>query len=129
LSSEPYVEACCDERHRIEALVQYAPYGVDCRDLSEKVVALLAEHWGDAQPRHDELSAPRELEKFEGWPEGQPHHAELSLDQALWMRPLPELAHYRTPIEGLWLCGPAMHPGAGIAGASGLNCARAILGR
>ena len=129
LSSEPYVEARCDERHRVEALVQYAPYGVDCHNLREKVITLLAEHWGDAQPRHDELSAPRELEKFDGWPEGQPHHAELSLDQALWMRPLPELAHYRTPIEGLWLCGPAMHPGAGIAGASGLHCAHAILGR
>jgi phytoene dehydrogenase-like protein len=129
LSREPYVEARCDERHRIEAVVQYAPYGVDCHDLSEKVVALLAQHWGDAQARHAELSAPRELEQFEGWPEGQPHHAELTLDQALWMRPLPELAHYRTPIEGLWLCGPGMHPGAGIVGAAGLHCAHAILGR
>jgi phytoene dehydrogenase-like protein len=84
---------------------------------------------GRRQAQHAELSGPRVLEQFEGWPEGQPHHAELTLDQALWMRPLPELAHYRTPIEGLWLCGPGMHPGAGIAGGSGLNCAHAILGR
>ena len=129
MSREPYVEARCDARHCMEAVVQYAPYGADCRDLSEKTIVLLAEHWGDAQAQQVELSAPRELEQFEGWPEGQPHHAELSLDQALWMRPLPELAHYRTPIEGLWLCGPAMHPGAGVAGASGLHCAHAILGR
>jgi phytoene dehydrogenase-like protein len=129
VSRQPYVEARCDERHRVEAVVQYAPYGADCRHLSERTIALLAEHWGDAQAQHVELSAPRELEQSEGWPEGQPHHAELSLDQALWMRPLPELAHYRTPIEGLWLCGPAMHPGAGVAGASGLHCAHAILGR
>jgi phytoene dehydrogenase-like protein len=129
VSREPYVEARCDERHRVEAVVQYAPYGADCRHLSERTIALLAEHWGDAQAQHVELSAPRELEQSEGWPEGQPHHAELSLDQALWMRPLPELARYRTPIEGLWLCGPAMHPGAGVAGASGLHCAHAILGR
>ncbi|HYG54429.1 MAG TPA: hypothetical protein VD965_03940 [Burkholderiales bacterium] len=53
--------------------------------------------------------------------------AELALDQALWMRPLPELAGYRTPIEGLWLCGESMHPGPGIAGAAGYNCAREIL--
>ena len=129
LSREPYIEARCDERHRMEVLVQYAPYGADCRDLSEKVIALLAEHWGDAQAQQAEFSAPHELEQLEGWPEGQPHHAELALDQALWMRPLPELAHYRTPIEGLWLCGPGMHPGAGIVGAAGLNCAHAILGR
>jgi len=129
VSRQPYLEARCDQRHRIEAVVQYAPYGVDCHDLSEKVVALLAEHLGDAQAQHAELAVPRELEEFDGWPEGQPHHAELTLDQALWMRPLPELAHYRTPIEGLWLCGPGMHPGAGIAGGSGLNCAHEILGR
>jgi phytoene dehydrogenase-like protein len=129
VSQHPYVEARCDETHRVEALVQYAPYGVDTSKLQDDVVALLSEHWGDAQPRHAELLAPRELEEFEGWPQGQPHHAELSLDQALWMRPLPELAHYRTPIQGLWLCGPAMHPGAGIAGAAGLHCAHAILGR
>ncbi|HZM35650.1 MAG TPA: hypothetical protein VFC18_14300 [Burkholderiales bacterium] len=53
--------------------------------------------------------------------------AELTLDQALWMRPVPELAHYRTPIKGLWLCGPSMHPGPGILGASGYNAARAAL--
>jgi phytoene dehydrogenase-like protein len=129
LSKEPYVEGRCDARHRMEAIVQYTPYAVDSQDLAEKVIALLAEHWGDAQAQHVELSTPRQLDQFEGWPEGQPHHAELALDQALWMRPLPELAHYRTPIEGLWLCGPGMHPGAGIAGAAGLNCAHAILGR
>jgi phytoene dehydrogenase-like protein len=53
--------------------------------------------------------------------------AELALDQALWMRPLPELAHYRTPIGGLWLCGESMHPGPGIAGAAGYLCAQEIL--
>jgi phytoene dehydrogenase-like protein len=70
---------------------------------------------------------PAELERDEGWPGGQAYHAELALDQALWMRPLPELAQYRTPIEGLWLCGPGTHPGGGIPGASGYNCAREIL--
>jgi phytoene dehydrogenase-like protein len=54
-------------------------------------------------------------------------HAELTLDQALWSRPVPELARYRTPIEGLWLCGASMHPGPGIAGAAGYNCVREVL--
>jgi phytoene dehydrogenase-like protein len=129
VSRAPYVEARCDERHRMEVLLQYIPRQANTRGLAEKIVALLSEHWGDAQPQHAELAAPRELEEFEGWPEGQPHQAELALDQALWMRPLPELARYRTPIRGLWLCGPAMHPGAGIAGAAGLHCAHAILAR
>jgi phytoene dehydrogenase-like protein len=127
VSRQPYLEARCDEQHRMEALVQYAPYGVDCSSLKDQVVALLSEHWGDAQPQHVELLSPRELEEHEGWPQGQPHHAELSLDQALWMRPLPELARYRTPVHGLWLCGQGMHPGAGIAGAAGFHCAHEIL--
>jgi phytoene dehydrogenase-like protein len=127
ISRHPYVEACCDERHRVEAHVQYVPYGADCSAIGETVVALLSEHWGDAAPDEVQVLSPRELEEREGWPEGQAHHAELSLDQALWMRPLPELARYRTPVEGLWLCGPGMHPGAGVAGASGLSCAREIL--
>jgi hypothetical protein len=58
---------------------------------------------------------------------GADQHAELTLDQALWARPVPELARYRTPIEGLWLCGPSMHPGPGIAGAAGYNCVREVL--
>jgi len=127
VSQRPYLEAHCDEQHRMQVHVQYVPYGADCSALGETVVALLSEHWGDAQPGEVRVLSPRELEEREGWPEGQAHHAELALDQALWMRPLPELAGYRTPIAGLWLCGPGMHPGAGIAGAAGLNCAREIL--
>jgi phytoene dehydrogenase-like protein len=53
-------------------------------------------------------------------------HAELALDQFLWMRPVPELARYRSPIAGLYLCGQSMHPGAGIPGLAGLHCARAV---
>jgi phytoene dehydrogenase-like protein len=75
----------------------------------------------------ERVLSPRDLEERHGYPEGQEHHAELALDQALWMRPLPELAQYRTTIEGLWLCGPGTHPGGGVVGASGYNCARAIL--
>ena len=59
------------------------------------------------------------------WPDGQPHQAELTLDQALWMRPLPELAGYATPIRGLWLGGQAMHPA--VPGVGGYNCARQML--
>ena len=105
VSRQPYVEARCDAQHRVEVHVQYAPYGADCSKLGDTVLAMLSEHWGDAAPHEGELLSPQDLEQSEGWPEGQPHHAELSLDQALWMRPLPELARYRTPIHGLWLCG------------------------
>lgn len=38
-----------------------------------------------------------------------------------------ELTRYETPITGLYLCGAATFPGAGIWGASGRHCARRIL--
>jgi len=31
------------------------------------------------------------------------------------------------PLDGLWLCGSGAHPGGGVTGAPGHNCARAIL--
>jgi hypothetical protein len=71
--------------------------------------------------------APPDLEAAWGWPEGQPYHAELALDQVLFMRPMPQLSAYRAPVGGLYLCGPAMHPGAGIAGAAGANAAKVVL--
>jgi phytoene dehydrogenase-like protein len=71
--------------------------------------------------------APADLESRFGWPQGQMQHAELALDQWLWMRPIPELARYRTPIAGLVLCGPAMHPGGWAPGACGHHAARQAL--
>ena len=38
-----------------------------------------------------------------------------------------ELTRYRTPVEGLYLCGAATFPGAGIWGASGRHCADEVL--
>ena len=106
VSEQPVVDAVADGAH-VDVRVQYVPDG------GAPSLALLARHLPAIRAQHST--------------HGQPHHAELSLDQALWMRPLPELAQYRTPIAGLWLCGQGMHPGAGVVGASGYNCARAIL--
>ena len=51
---------------------------------------------------------------------------ELTLDQILFMRPVPGWAHYGTPLEGLYMCGPATHPGGGLPGLAGANAAREI---
>jgi phytoene dehydrogenase-like protein len=111
----------------VDVHVQYLPHtAVDTADIQARVVKQLQSHLPAI--RSSTVESPVDLERIYGWPEGQPHHAELSLDQALWMRPLPELSGYRTPLRGLWLCGPAMHPGAGVIGAAGHNCARAMLG-
>jgi len=142
ISQAPYLEAragapTIDGRHRVDVHVQYAPYALAegewtaaCRSaLGDMVAHSLAAHLsgGDDALTERSVLTPRDFEGTAGWPEGQPHHAELSLDQFLWMRPVPALARYRTPVAGLYLCGPAMHPGGGIIGAAGANAAREIL--
>jgi phytoene dehydrogenase-like protein len=125
ISREPYLEAC-SSADRVDVHFQYVPYETTeapTEDLTQTARRLLP----GLQHAPAAVLAPADLERQEGWPGGQAYHAELALDQALWMRPLPQLAQYATPIEGLWLCGPGTHPGGGIAGASGYNCARAIL--
>lgn len=136
VSREPYIEVLPDEQ-AMEAHVQYAPYAradgawddASRRELGELARRMLQAHAPGVADAGAQVLAPPDLEAHAGWPEGQAYHAELALDQALWMRPLPELAHYGTPIPGLWLCGPGTHPGGGVAGASGYNCAKAILRR
>ena len=46
---------------------------------------------------------------------------------ALLVPPVPGWARYRTPIDGLYLCGSSAHPGGGVMGAPGRNAAREIL--
>ncbi len=138
VSTRPYLEVrraepLADGRHRVHVHVQYAPYTLadgkwdEARRaaLGDLVVETLSPHLPTVVERT--VLAPPDLEDTHGWPQGQAHHAELALDQVLWMRPIPALARYATPIEGLYLCGPAMHPGGGIAGAAGANAARVIL--
>ena len=52
----------------------------------------------------------------------------VALEQLFFLRPLPGWAKYQTPIENLWMCGSATHPGGGVMGAPGRNAARRILG-
>lgn len=126
VSASPYLDTSFGD-----VLFQFAPYeradgpwNAARRDELAAIARRLLPGAGEGR-----VLAPPDLEAQEGWPQGQAYHAELALDQALWMRPLPELARYRTPIEGLWLCGPGTHPGGGIPGASGANCAREILAK
>jgi phytoene dehydrogenase-like protein len=49
------------------------------------------------------------------------------LDQQLVFRPAPELFRGRTPVRGLYLAGPSVHPGAGVHGVSGAAAARALI--
>ena len=48
------------------------------------------------------------------------------LDQAGIFRPFHGYPPYRTPVDGLYLCGPSTHPRGGCHGACGYNAAGAV---
>ena len=50
-----------------------------------------------------------------------------ALDQQLVFRPVPGWFRYRTPVRGLYLCSASAHPGGGVHGMAGRNCARRVL--
>jgi phytoene dehydrogenase-like protein len=74
-----------------------------------------------------QVLAPTDLESRLGIWGGHALHGEMSFDQLFNLRPVRGWADYRTPIEGLWLCGAGTHPGGGVTGANGRNCAREVL--
>ncbi len=73
------------------------------------------------------VESPAELGERLGSYKGNYYHIDMTLDQMVFFRPLPELANYKTPIEGLFLTGAGTHPGGSISGMPGRNCARIFL--
>ena len=74
-----------------------------------------------------QVLTPLDLERTYGLTEGNIFHGDLSLEQLFFMRPVPGWARYRTPVEGLYLCGAGTHPGGGVTGAPGYNAAHQVL--
>ncbi len=75
---------------------------------------------------HGALS-PMDLEREFGLVGGDIFHGQLALDQLWSARPVLGHADYRMPVKGLYLCGSGAHPGGGVTGAPGHNCAREVL--
>ena len=73
------------------------------------------------------LITPDYLEQHMGLTDGNIHHVDAIPSQLFRQRPLEELANYRTPIGGLYLCGAGTHPWGEVSGAPGYNAAQRIL--
>jgi phytoene dehydrogenase-like protein len=70
---------------------------------------------------------PLDLERDYGLTGGNIFHGAMFLEQLFGNRPTPELADYRTPVKGYYLCGSGTHPGGGVMGANGHNAAKVVL--
>ena len=73
------------------------------------------------------MLTPLDLEREFGLTQGNIFQGELSLEQLFFLRPVPGWAYYRTPIDNLYMCGSATHPGGGIMGAPGRIASQVIL--
>ena len=73
------------------------------------------------------ILSPLDLEREFGLTGGDIFHGALTLDQLWSARPVLGHADYRAPVKALYLCGAGAHPGGGVSGIPGHNCAREII--
>ncbi len=74
-----------------------------------------------------QVLSPLDLERKFGLTKGDIMHGNMSLDQMFSTRPMLGHGNYRSPIKGLYMCGAGTHPGGGVTGAPGHNCANEII--
>ena len=74
-----------------------------------------------------QVLSPKGLYRKFGLVGGDIMHGHMSLDQLWWARPVLGNGAYRGPVKGLYMCGAGTHPGGGVTGAPGHNCAREVI--
>ena len=123
-------------KHILTCFVQYVPYHLQQGSWDEKrellgdrVVKKIAEYAPNVPGAivARQVLTPLDLERTYGLTEGNIFHGDLRLEQLFFMRPVPGWSQYRTPIDGLYLCGAGTHPGGGVTGAPGHNAAQQVL--
>jgi phytoene dehydrogenase-like protein len=123
--------------HVMGLLCQHFPFqlsqGRSWDDHRDEVADLVIDHVARYAPNirnilvNRQIYTPLDLERVFGLTGGDVYHGRMDLDQIFSLRPHPKAARYATPIAGLYLCGSGAHPGGGVSGAPGHNCAKRVL--
>uniref|UniRef100_A0ACD5WXE3 Uncharacterized protein n=1 Tax=Avena sativa TaxID=4498 RepID=A0ACD5WXE3_AVESA len=125
-------------QHVINLFVQYTPYKLSegnwqdstvRRSFAERCFSLIDEYapgFSSSVIGYDMLTPP-DLEREFGLTGGNIFHGAMGLDSLFLMRPAKGWSDYRTPVEGLYLCGSGAHPGGGVMGAPGRNAASVVM--
>ena len=143
---DPHIELCVptvhdpslapEGKHVVTIDVNSQPYTLaegswdDIRDeVADRAIAKIGEYFpnlpGSILER--QVLAPPDLERVLGISGGHALHGEMAFDQLFNLRPVRGWGEYRTPIKDLWICGAGTHPGGGVTGANGRNCAREVI--
>jgi phytoene dehydrogenase-like protein len=134
-SREPYLDIAIPSPNLMSIHVQFAPYKLrsgNWDSRAEEFANVVIDRLSVYAPNLRDLIVdaqvitPLDLEQEFGLSGGHIHHGEQTLDQFFTFRPLIGWAHYRTPLNRLYLCGAGTHPGGGLTGLSGANAAREI---
>ena len=116
--------------------VQYAPYqlkegswATEKDNFAKRCIDVIENYAPGFSKLVEDIHAisPQDLESEYHMTGGNIFHGEMSLDQLFFMRPIPQIARYRSPIDKLYMCGSSTHPGGGVLGACGHNAAREII--
>jgi phytoene dehydrogenase-like protein len=124
-------------KHVMSCFVQYAPYKLaqgawdDAKReaFGDNVIDTISEHIPNIKKIivGRQVLTPLDLEREFGLTQGNIFQGELSLEQLFFLRPVPGWAYYKTPVENLYMCGSATHPGGGIMAAPGRIASSVIL--
>ncbi|MCI4324171.1 MAG: NAD(P)/FAD-dependent oxidoreductase, partial [Thermoplasmata archaeon] len=123
-------------KHTLSVIAKFNPYKLregHWDDLKEKALEnalTVLDAYAPGVRRqilHTDALSPLDLERVFAITEGNVTHLDQTLNQMLSFRPLVGWAQYRTPVDGLYLCGSGTHPGGGVRGFPGHNAAHAIL--
>jgi phytoene dehydrogenase-like protein len=119
--------------HLMSVFAQYVPYNFtqgpwdDYREqagqLALDAIARFCSNIPDAILHH-EVIGPRDIEQRVGLAGGHIFQGEI-LPQTMWDQRLS----YATPMDGVYLCGAATHPGGSVIAVNGRNAAMMVLGR
>ena len=124
-------------KHVMSCFVQYAPYKLaegswddqQREAFGDNVIDTISEHIPNIRKIivGRQVLTPLDLEREFGLTQGNIFQGELSLEQLFFLRPVPGWAYYKTPVENLYMCGSATHPGGGIMAAPGRIASQVIL--
>ena len=98
-------------------------------DVADFAIKQICRYFPDLEEmiEHRQTLSPLDMERLFGATGGHALHGDMGDHQMFIMRPVRGWASYRMPIRGLYLCGAGTHPGGGISGANGTNCAREVM--
>jgi phytoene dehydrogenase-like protein len=127
---------CPPGKYTLSIFSQYHPYRLrqgtwDERreEVGDRIIDTLGEYAPNLQRAVEvrEVITPLDMEREWGLPGGCIYQIDMTPDQLFSLRPVPGWSGYRTPVQGLYLCGSSAHPGGGVTGAPGRNAVMAAL--